>query len=491
MLPRMSANPVPEHAEKHEAHEDAKASDLGAILERMKKAQLASGAPSYEKRIERLDKLLKGMLTHKDALVAAISEDFGHRSKHESLIADVFTTINAIKHCRAHLHEWMEVEPRPISWLFAPARGELVPQPLGVIGIISPWNYPVTLAITPLATAIAAGNRAMIKPSELTPKTGEMMAKLVKEAFADDEVTVVTGGADVGAAFSALPFDHLLFTGSTRVGKIVMKAAAENLVPVTLELGGKSPTIVHEDFPIDVAATRIMYGKLFNAGQTCIAPDYALVPRAQVDRFVDECKAAVAKMLPTLKSNTDYTAIVNPHHYKRLAGYIDEAKKKDAKVIEVNPAKEELPVEDHKLAPTLVVDPPKDLALMQEEIFGPILPIVPYDKLEDAIAFVNERPRPLALYFFGYDDDATAKVIDKTISGGVGVNETLMHFAQDDLPFGGVGPSGIGHYHAKEGFDTFTKKKPIFYQARVNGTGLLRPPYGKTIDLAMRFLLGK
>ncbi len=489
MLPRMSANPVPEH--KEATHEDTKASDLGAILERMKKAQLRSGAPSYEKRVERLDKLLKGMQTHKDAIVAAIDEDFGHRSKHESLIADVFTTINAIKHCRAHLHEWMEVEPRPISWLFAPARGEIVPQPLGVIGIISPWNYPVTLALTPLATAIAAGNRAMIKPSELTPKTGEMMAKIVKEAFADDEVMVVTGGADVGAAFSALAFDHLLFTGSTRVGKIVMKAAAENLVPVTLELGGKSPTIVHEDFPIDVAATRIMYGKCFNAGQTCIAPDYALVPRPLVDRFVDECKAAVAKMLPTLKSNTDYTAIVNPHHYKRLAGYLDEAKKKDAKVIEVNPAKEELPIEEHKLAPTLVVDPPNDLALMQEEIFGPILPIVPYDKLEDAIAFVNERPRPLALYFFGYDDDATAKVIATTISGGVGVNETLMHFAQDDLPFGGVGPSGIGHYHAKEGFDTFTKKKPIFYQARVNGTGLLRPPYGKTVDLAMRFLLGK
>ena len=255
MLPRMSANPVPEQTEAK--HEDTKASDLGGILERMKKAQLAAGNPSYEKRVERLDKLLKGMLVHKDAIVAAIAEDFGHRSKHESLIADVFTTINAIKHCRAHLHEWMEVEPRPISWLFAPARGELVPQPLGVVGIISPWNYPVTLALTPLATALAAGNRAMIKPSELTPKTGEIMAKIVSEIFAPDEVMVVTGGPDVGAAFSSLPFDHLLFTGSTRVGKIVMKAAAENLVPVTLELGGKSPAIVHEDFPIDVAATSI------------------------------------------------------------------------------------------------------------------------------------------------------------------------------------------------------------------------------------------
>jgi coniferyl-aldehyde dehydrogenase len=489
MLPRMSANPVPETVEAK--HEHTKADDLGGILERMKKAQLASGSPSYEKRIERLDKLLKALLVHKDDFIAAINEDFGHRSKHETLVAEVFTTVNGIKHCRAHLHEWMEVEPRPVSWLFAPARAEVVPQPLGVIGIISPWNYPMNLALAPLAIALAAGNRVMIKPSELTPKTAEAMAKLVKETFTEDEVVVVTGGTDVGAAFSALPFDHLLFTGSTRVGKIVMRAAAENLVPVTLELGGKSPTIVSEDFPIDVAATRIMYGKLFNAGQTCIAPDYALVPRAQLDRFVDECKAAVAKMLPTLKANPDYTSIVNPHHYKRLAGYLEEAKKKDAKVVEVNPAKEELSIEEHKLAPTLVIDPPKDLALMTEEIFGPILPIVPYDKLDDAIAYVNAHPRPLALYFFGYDDEATAKVIDRTISGGVSVNETLMHFAQDDLPFGGVGPSGIGHYHAKEGFDAFSKKKPVFYQARVNGTGFLRPPYGKTIDLALRFLLGR
>ncbi len=486
-----TANPIPEKTEAKAEHHDAAPEELEATLARLKSAQRKSGTPSYEKRIERLDKLLKGLLMHRDDFVRAISEDFGNRSKHETLVAEVFTTIQSIKHCRAHLHEWMEIEPRPVSWLFAPARAEIVPQPLGVIGIISPWNYPMQLALAPLAIAIAAGNRAMIKPSELTPKTGEMMAKLVKEQFTDDEVVVVTGGADVGAAFSKLAFDHLLFTGSTRVGKIVMRAAAENLVPVTLELGGKSPAIVGEDFPIDVAATRIMYGNCFNAGQTCIAPDYALVPRAQLDRFVEECKAAVARMFPTLKSNPDFTSIVSLHHYRRLEAYLLEAKKKDAKIIEVNPAKEELGHEERKLAPTLVIDPPKDLALMNEEIFGPILPIIPYDKLEDAIAFVNDRPRPLALYFFGYDDDAVTKVIDQTISGGVSINETLMHFVQDDLPFGGVGPSGIGHYHAKEGFDTFSKKKPIFHQARVNGTGLLRPPYGKTIDLALRFLVGK
>ena len=484
-----TANPIPEKAAAE--HEDATPDDLAAILGRMREAQRKSGAPSYEKRIERLDKLLKGLLIHKDDFVRAIADDFGNRSKHETLVAEVFTTIQTIKHCRAHLHEWMEVEPRPVSWLFAPARAEVVPQPLGVVGIIAPWNYPMQLALAPAAIALAAGNRVMIKPSELTPKTGETMAKLAKEMFGDDELVVVTGGPDVGAAFSSLAFDHLLFTGSTRVGKVVMKAAAEHLVPVTLELGGKSPTIVNEDFPIDVAATRIMYGKIFNAGQTCIAPDYAMVPRKQIDRFVDECKAAVAKMLPTIKSNTDYTSIVNPKHYQRLVGYLEEAKQKDAKVIEVNPAKEELSPDQHRLAPTLVVDPPAELALMHEEIFGPILPILPYDSLDEAIAYVNDHPRPLALYFFGYDDDATQKVIDQTISGGVSVNETLMHFAQEDLPFGGVGPSGMGHYHAREGFDTFSKKKPIFYQARLNSAGMLRPPYGRTIELALRFLVGK
>jgi coniferyl-aldehyde dehydrogenase len=484
------ATPSPVEERKQDA-KDAKPANPGEILTRMKEAQRKAGTPSYEKRTERLDKLLKGLLVHKDDFVKAISEDFGNRSKHETLLAEVFTTIQAIKHCRAHLHEWMEVEPRPVSWLNAPARAEVVPQPLGVIGIISPWNYPMQLALSPLAGALAAGNRAMIKPSELTPATGDMLAKMIKETFAEDEVTVITGDAKVGAEFSALPFDHLLFTGSTRVGKIVMKAAAENLVPVTLELGGKSPTIINEDFPIDAAATRVMYGKCFNAGQTCIAPDYVLVPRGQLDRFVEESKAAVAKMFPTLKSNPDYTSVVNAQHYKRLAGYLEEAKKSDAKVIEINPAKEDLPADEHKLAPTLVIDPPKDLALMNEEIFGPILPVIPYDKLDDAIAYVNDRPRPLALYFFGYDDDAIASVVDRTVAGGMSVNETLMHFAQDDLPFGGVGPSGIGHYHAREGFDTFTKKKPIFYQARVNSAGLIRPPYGKTIDLALRFLVGK
>ncbi|HSQ67358.1 MAG TPA: coniferyl aldehyde dehydrogenase, partial [Polyangiaceae bacterium] len=447
-----------------EPHVDATPDELAGILTRMRQAQRKAGTPSYEKRVELLDKLERAVFHSKERFVEAINADFGNRSRHETLIAEVLMTLNSIKHTRAHLHEWMEVESRPVSWLFAPGRAELIPQPLGVIGIISPWNYPMQLAIVPLAQALAAGNRAMIKPSEQTPQTAEAIARMIKETFADDEVTVVTGDHGIGAAFAALPFDHLVFTGSTRLGRLVMRAAAENLVPVTLELGGKSPTIVHEDFPLDVGATRIMYGKCFNAGQTCIAPDYVLVPRASMDRFVDECKAAVAKMYPTLAKNPDYSSIVNDRHRARLRGYLEEAQSKDARIVELNPAKETF--DDHKLPPTLVIDPPKDLALMNEEIFGPILPIVPYGTIDEAIAYVNERPRPLALYFFGYDDEAMHKVLDQTVSGGVSINETMVHFAQDDLPFGGVGESGIGHYHGREGFDALTKRKPVFYQAR-------------------------
>ncbi|HEX7603728.1 MAG TPA: coniferyl aldehyde dehydrogenase [Polyangiaceae bacterium] len=464
--------------------------DLSAILTRLKSAQRKAGAPSYDERIARLEKLEKAILARREDFVKAIREDFGSRSKYETYIAEIFMSVAGIKHCRDHLHEWMETESRPVSWLFAPAHAEIMYQPLGVVGIIAPWNYPAQLAFGPLAGALAAGNRVMIKPSELTPKTGELIAKLIAETFSPDEVTVVLGGPSVGEAFSRLPFDHLVFTGSTAVGKIVMRAAAENLVPVTLELGGKSPAIIADDFPIDVAATRIMHGKLFNAGQTCIAPDYVLVPKKELSHFVEECKAAVAKMYPTLKDNADYTSIINARHHARLTGHLEAAKESGAKLVEMNPAKEDLS-DGRKMVPTIVLDAKEDLALMTDEIFGPILPVIPYEKLEEAIDFVNDRPRPLALYVFSFEDDVVAKVNDRTVAGGVAVNETLMHFGQDDLPFGGVGPSGMGHYHGREGFDTFSKKKPIFYQARLNGAGLLRPPFGKALDMAMRFLLGK
>ncbi|CAN5561139.1 coniferyl aldehyde dehydrogenase [soil metagenome] len=484
---------------KAEAAEDSKKTEpmkmttpeeLKALFDGMHKAS-RNGVPSYEERVARLDKLERAILDFKDELVKAISADFGHRCKYESLQADVFLPLSALRHTRDHLHEWMETESRPVIWVMAPATAEIITQPLGVVGIISPWNYPVQLALEPLAQALAAGNRALIKPSEFVPRTAEVLARMCEKHFGPEEVRVVLGGADVGESFSKLAFDHLIFTGSTRVGKAIMRAAAENLVPVTLELGGKSPSIVTDDFPLDVAADRIMFGKLFNAGQTCVSPDYALVPKKDVEKFVDACKESVAKMFPTLAKNDDYSSIVNTKHWERLKGYLEEAKTKGAKVVEINPAKEEFTEESHKLCPTLVLNATDDMALLEDELFGPILPIIPYDKLEDAIEYVNARPRPLALYVFSYDDDATDKVLERTVSGGVCVNDAMLHVAQDDLPFGGVGPSGMGHYHGREGFETFSKRKPIFRQARLNGGALLRPPYGKTIDFALRFLVGK
>ena len=465
---------------------------LAGILAGMKAAGRKGGAPSFEERIRSLEKLERAVLARKQAIAEAIARDFGNRSKHESMVSEVFLVLGAIKHAKTHLRDWMEPEEREVGFVFLPASVELRPQPVGVVGIISPWNYPVQLALSPLVGALAAGNRAMIKPSELVPETGALLHDLIAETFPADQVTVVTGGPEVGEEFSRLPFDHLVFTGSTRVGKLVMRAAAENVVPVTLELGGKSPTIVGPDFSARTAAERIMAGKLFNAGQTCIAPDYVLVPAGTRDAFVDACKEAVAKMYPTLEKNPDYTSIVNDAHYARLRGYVEDAKTRGARVVELNPANEDLEAAkaSRKLVPTLVLDPSDEMLVLGEEIFGPILPIKTYQTLDEAIAYVNDRPRPLALYFFSHDKAAIDKVLSDTISGGVTVNETMLHVAQDDLPFGGVGPSGMGAYHAKEGFDSFTKKKPIFRQARLNTTGLLRPPYGKTVDRLLKFLVG-
>ena len=465
--------------------------ELSSLLGKLKAAQRKSGAPDYDTRIEHLDKLERAILARKHDIAKAIGMDFGVRSKHESLIAEVMIVVNAIKHARAHLHEWMETEPREVSWMFLPGRAEVVMQPVGVVGIISPWNYPVQLAIGPLVSVLAAGNRAILKPSELVPDTAELLKTIITETFAADHVAVVTGGIDVSEALSQLPLDHLVFTGSTRVGKIIMRAAAENLTPVTLELGGKSPAIVGESFSIAQAAQKIMVGKCFNAGQTCIAPDYVMVPKGRADAFVEECRNAFAAMYPRIQTNPDYTAIINDRQYERLQGVIKDARDRGAKIIELNPAKEELDPNARKMAPHLVLHAKDDSVLMSEEIFGPILPIRTYETLDEAIAYVNDHPRPLALYFFDHDQKRIDKVLRETIAGGVCINETMLHIAQDDLPFGGVGPSGMGHYHAKEGFDAFTKKKPIFYQSRINGSALLRPPYGPKIDFALKMLLGK
>jgi coniferyl-aldehyde dehydrogenase len=466
-----------------------KADDLASTLARMKAAQRRDGAPTCADRLAALDRLEHALLARKDELANAIARDFGNRSRYETLAAEIFVVVSEIRHARAHVRDWMRPQARDVGLAFLPATAEVVLQPLGVVGIISPWNYPVQLALAPLVGALAAGNRAMLKPSELVPETAEVLAALVADAFAADRVTVVRGGADVGEAFSRLPFDHLVFTGSTRVGKIVMRAAAENLVPVTLELGGKSPAIVGEGSSPRSAAEKIMSGKCFNAGQTCVAPDYALVARGDLGPFMAACEAAVAQMYPTLAANPDYTSIIDDRHYARLRGYLDEAKERGVRMVEINPAKETLDPSRRKLAPTLVVDPPEDLALMQEEIFGPILPIKTYDSLDHAIDYVNDRPRPLALYYLGHDEDEIEQVIAGTVAGGMCINETVLHVGVADLPFGGVGPSGMGHYHGAEGFETFSKKKAIFRQSRLSGTALLRPPFGRALDVLLKLLI--
>jgi coniferyl-aldehyde dehydrogenase len=469
----------------------ATAEDLNAVLARVRLAARAAGVPSYEARIESLEKLERAVRKRKDGIVQAIARDFGNRSKHETLVAEIFVLLGEIRHAKLHLRDWMEPQERETALEFMPATCQVLRQPLGVIGIISPWNYPVVLALGPLVAALAAGNRAMIKPSELVPETSELLRDLVAETFPADQVTVVTGGSEVGEAFSKLAFDHLVFTGSTRVGKIVMRAASENLVPVTLELGGKSPTIVDASFNTRAAAERIMAGKTFNAGQTCIAPDYVMVPAASRAAFVEACKAAVAKLFPTLAKNPDYTSVVNDKHFARVRSYVDDAKARGASVVELNPAGEALDPATRKMAPTLVLDPTDEMLCMQEEIFGPVLPVLTYTRLDEALAYVNAHPRPLALYYFSHDRASIDRVLNETASGGVTINETMMHFAQEDLPFGGVGPSGMGAYHALEGFISFSQQKAVFHQSRLNARSLLLPPYGKLADRLLSFLVGR
>ncbi|RJF87494.1 coniferyl aldehyde dehydrogenase [Oleomonas cavernae] len=466
------------------------AGSLRGILDRQRADFLKAGPPSLEERRARLDKLRASLMDNKDALIAAVSADFGHRSTHETLLTDFVVTVEGIKHMRKHVAKWMKPERRPVSINYFPASNKILFQPLGVIGVISPWNYPIQLAYAPMAAAIAAGNRVMLKPSEYTPRTSEAMAKALRAVFTDNEVAVITGGPDVGEAFSRLPFDHMLFTGATSVGKHVMRAAAENLVPVTLELGGKSPAIVDRAARMDAAVSSIVTGKLLNAGQTCVAPDYVFVPNDKREEFVDLVKAKVAKMYPTLKDNADYTSVVNQRHYDRLRGLIADAQSKGARVVEVNPANESFEQQpNHKIPPTLILDPTDDMKIMQDEIFGPLMPIKTYTQIDEAIDYVNGHARPLALYVFSDDKGAQDKVMSRTTSGGACINETVMHVGQEDLPFGGVGPSGMGSYHGRDGFMTFSHKKAVMHQSKYNLLGMMRPPYGKRIERLLGFML--
>jgi len=328
----------------------------------------------------------------------------------------------------------------------------------------------------------------MLKPSELAPRTADFLAEFLSALFPADQVATVLGGPDIGRAFAGLPFDHLLYTGSTAVGRLIMQAAAENLTPVTLELGGKSPCIIAEDAALPTAVESIVYGKLLNAGQTCIAPDYVLLPERSLDRFIKLTTDTTAKFYPTLAANPDYSSIITERHYRRLAQYVAEAKARGARVVEINPGRETLPAETGKLPPTLVINPSDDLAIMREEIFGPLLPIKTYRELDEVIDYVNDRPRPLALYYFGAERGKRDEVLRRTLSGGVSINTTLFHFAAENLPFGGVGASGIGAYHGEFGFQTFSHRRAVFLQSRLNGARLLYPPFGRLTDLVLRLL---
>ncbi|MFC3942030.1 coniferyl aldehyde dehydrogenase [Pseudomonas gingeri NCPPB 3146 = LMG 5327] len=451
--------------------------ELQRLFQVQRQAYAAHPMPPAEQRRQWLDSLRQLLSDERQALVEAISHDFGNRSADETLLAELMPSLHALHYARRHLKGWMKPARRKVGLAFQPASARVVYQPLGVVGVIVPWNYPLFLAIGPLVGALSAGNRVMLKLSESTPATGLLLKELLGRVFPEDLVCVVLGEAEVGMAFSKLPFDHLLFTGATSIGRHVMRAAAENLTPVTLELGGKSPAIVSSDVPLEDAAERIAFGKTLNAGQTCVAPDYVLVPEERVGSFVEAYRQAVRSFYPSLVDNPDYTSIINERQLARLNGYLSDATSKGALLI---PMFEQ--GQQRRMGHSLLLNVSDDMTLMQDEIFGPLLPIVPYKGLDEAFAYINRRPRPLALYYFGYNKAEQARVLHETHSGGVCLNDTLLHVPQEDLPFGGIGPSGMGHYHGHEGFLTFSKAKGVLTKQRFNAARLIYPPYGKSIQ---------
>jgi acyl-CoA reductase-like NAD-dependent aldehyde dehydrogenase len=459
-----------------------------ARFDALREAYEADRFPPLAERLRWLDALEEVLQRNVDDLALAISEDFGHRSVHDSKLGDLWLSLSQIRFVRSHLPSWIKPHRSAPLLVFRPAKARVAPQPLGVVGIIAPWNYPIMLAVAPLAGALAAGNRVMLKLSEHAPRTGELLAKLIRSVLPEDLVSVVLGGPDAGKAVSELPFDHLLYTGGTEIGKKIAEAAARNLVPVTLELGGKCPAILHEAFPVDKFAERIAQGKCYSAGQSCVAPDYVLVPHDRVSDVVDALRREVSERFPTLRDNPDYSSVAGMPRKQRLIELRDQAVAAGARAIEINPASESLDG-TQKLPLTLLLDVPDGTDVMRQEIFGPLLPIVPYQGLDDAIAFVNARPRPLALYYFDYDSERIRKVLQRTVSGGVTVNDTLLHFLCDDLPRSAVGASGYGAYLGRRSFDLFSHNKSVLYQSRISGVGLFAPPYGPSVDWILRRVL--
>jgi coniferyl-aldehyde dehydrogenase len=454
-------------------------------------ASRVAPAADLELRLDRLKRLRAAVTRNEARFEQAISADFGHRSAVETTIAETLVLLTEIKHAKSHLKRWMTPRPIPTMVQFWPAKNRLIPQPLGVVGIIAPWNYPLQLTLAPAIGAIAAGNRVMIKPSELTPRFAALLKEIIAATFTPAEMFVTGIDDEIAPAFSSLPFDHLVFTGSTRVGRLVAEAAGRNLTPVTLELGGKSPAIVDRSAALGEAAERIAYGKLLNAGQTCIAPDYALVPEGQVQDFADKVQASMRAMFGTSPDNKDYTSVVSDRHYARLESLVADAAAKGARILQAAKSDDPAWKSKRKFPPTLVVGATPEMTIMQEEIFGPLLPIMGYRDAAEPIAYINKHDRPLALYWFGKDDAARDAVLARTVSGGVTVNDCLFHFTQINQPMGGVGASGTGAYHGEWGFRNLSKLKPVFYRSPFNRLADLYPPYGAKIarlEKMLRFM---
>ena len=468
--------------------------DMESVLKLQKKLHIEEGPASIELRKDRLNRCIKMIKEYSDEIIDALQKDFGNRDPKSSFLTEIATTIGVLQHAIKNVDKWTKDEKRPsnvdrpffIRMLMGilGSKSYIKYQPLGTVGVISPWNFPVNLILAPLGGIFAAGNRAMIKPSELTPATSEVTKRMFEAYFDKSEAAVFTGDAEVGAAFSALPFDHLLFTGGTQIGKKVMKAASDNLVPVTLELGGKSPVIVDENADLSDVAKKVMRGKTMNAGQICLAPDYLMLPKGKSEEFAKASNEAVSEMFADLKYNEDYTSVINERHYERINELVSDAKEKGAEVIQINPADEDFEQQElHKIPPTLVLNPTDEMKIMQEEIFGPVLPVKEYEDFDETVNYVNSKDRPLGLYLFSKDKNKEKKVLDNTTSGGVTLNDVIWHIGQEELPFGGVGPSGTGSYHGHDGFKEFSHAKAVYKQFSADLMAQMMPPYkGKMFE---------
>ena len=477
--------------------------EMESVLKLQKKLHIEEGPASIELRKDRLNRCISMLKEYSDEIIEALQKDFGNRDPKASFFTEIVSTIGVLEHAIKNIDKWTKDEKRPsnvnqpffirLMMGFLGSKSYIKYQPLGTIGVISPWNFPVNLVLAPLAGIFAAGNRTMIKPSELTPATSEVTKKMFEAYFDKSEAAVFTGDAEVGAAFSALPFDHLLFTGGTQIGKKVMKAASENLVPVTLELGGKSPVIVDEDANLSEVAKKVMRGKTMNAGQICLAPDYLMLPKGKGKEFADASSDAIGEMFKDLKYNDDYTSVINERHYDRINELVSDAKEKGAEVVQINPADEDFEQQElHKIPPTIVLNPTEDMKIMQEEIFGPVLPVKEYDDFEETVNYVNSKDRPLGLYLFSKDKNKEKKVLDNTTSGGVTLNDVIWHIGQEELPFGGVGPSGTGSYHGCDGFKEFSHAKAVYKQFSADLMSQMMPPYkGKMFESMKNQVLKK